>query len=220
MKYEKTLDTFSSLKNRIEKIYSDRPEFVKISINFFPIIGVLFLNWDYFLIIMTYITETFIIGIINALKMIRAKGEIEQTTQPSYLRDTRKNTLYSRILLTLFFLFHYNIFILAQIVFVSLSDIMTSRNSHPISYDFIIGIVLFAFSHALAYRKNYIKKKQYLKISPNKLMLQPYKRIMIQQITVILGSSLLISMNSPIYMVAILVLLKMLFDVFQYKKTP
>jgi len=59
----------NSFYNKLTVMYSDRPEFIKLAVNFFPIIGVLFLNWDYLIVIMAYIAETFVIGAINVFKI-------------------------------------------------------------------------------------------------------------------------------------------------------
>jgi len=47
----------------------------------------------------------------------------------------------------------------------------------------------------------------------------PYKRIFIQQFTIIFGSFLLTAFNSPVFMVIILILLKMFFDIKLFKET-
>ena len=72
---------------------------VLISVNLFPIVGVLYFGWDIFETIMIYVAETFIIGLYNVLKM-------------SYT-DSPKKTIWIP-----FFLLHYNIFIIAQTIFV------------------------------------------------------------------------------------------------------
>ena len=208
----------NSFYNKLTVMYSDRPEFIKLAVNFFPIIGVLFLNWDYLIVIMAYIAETFVIGAINVFKILKAKGKIKNIANTSNSTNIQGNTQRNRIILASFFVFHFNLFVLFQTVFVIVLDNETFKISRFVNYDFILGIILFAFSHALAYRKNYIKKKEYLRARPDILMFLPYKRIFIQQFTIIFGSFLLTAFNSPVFMVIILILLKMLFDIKLFKE--
>ena len=251
--------TTNAFIEKLKVMYSDTPEFVKLLMNFFPVFGVLFLNWDYMTVIMAYIAETFIIGVVNIFKILQSRGLItkkqfmtdlidsinnikgflpanmykslidgikdlrdkeEKPNKYSGIAKPRENTRKGRIFAASFFAFHFNLFVIFQAVFVIVMSNTTVKLSRFLDVDFIFGIVLFAVTYVISYRKNYVEKKQYLKASPDILMFSPYGRVMIQQITIIIGSFLLTVLNTPVFMVIILILLKMFFNLLMHKAVP
>ena len=51
----------------------DKSILMLIVVNLFPIIGVIFLGWNIFEVVILYVLETFIIGLFNILKMFFVK---------------------------------------------------------------------------------------------------------------------------------------------------
>ncbi|MBN1251727.1 MAG: hypothetical protein JXR51_04480 [Bacteroidales bacterium] len=186
--------------------FSDKSLIILLAVNLFPIFGVFFLNWDSFEIIFLYVVETFIIGFINVLKMSKKEG-IE------------------KFFLIPFFIFHYNFFILIQSIFVVIFwsignsgfDEINENFGNEIFYsigskDFIIAVLLIIFSHSVSFYKNYIKNKEFLLYNIGELMFLPYKRIIIQQITVIGGAFIILLLKAPIGFLIIFIVLKIYFD--------
>lgn len=99
----------------------------------------------------------------------------------------------------LFFIFHFNFFILIQSIFVIvlIGDNTTSGTGTDIgkglhnlfalfaNRDFKIGLLLILISQGIAVYKNFIKPKLYRHTDLEKLMFEPYKRIFVQQFAVI-----------------------------------
>lgn len=196
-----------------------------ILVNIMPIVGVLFLDWDYLTIVLLYIAETFFIGLINVLKMLTAQGRLSEKEMGNIKisrADASKfegNSVFIKIFFSIFFLVHFNMFVGIQTFFIvvlfmrgmSILDIFTLE--FLLSLGFIIG------SHIYSFSKNYIKKGEYKKTSVPALMFQPYKRIIIQQVTVIFGSIIFMLTNAPVFLVIILIGLKIYFDVIAHIKS-
>ena len=185
-----------------------------IAANLFPIIGVLFFDWEVYEIVVLYIFETVVAGTFNVAKM-------------GLINDSQKTfTIF-------FFIFHYNFFILIQSVFVivligghssnsdsphfgqaisGLIDIFKSR-------DFIFSVLLIIISHSFNFYNDYLKPEKYKNIKINKQMFEPYKRIFVQQFTVIIGAFILMTIDGTMGFLIILVFMKIIVDLFSHKKT-
>jgi len=55
---------------KIKEILADKHVLVMLIVNLYPIIGVLFFEWKFMTIIMLYLVETFVVGIINIFKIV------------------------------------------------------------------------------------------------------------------------------------------------------
>jgi len=204
-----------SLSTNANKIFSDKSVLSIIVVNIFPILGVIYLNWDAVTIIKLYIIETAIIGFFNFKKIKKAKGKLKDINNTSNLAG--KSPKY----IARFFFIHYNGFILIQSIFVAVlfsnigNDATESKGIFDL--DFLSSVILFIISEAYSYYKNYIQNKKYLTASPDVLMLLPYKRIVVQQLTILIGGSILIAYQIPL-MLVILVVLKTFFDIMTHYK--
>ena len=209
---------------KIKKIISDKPVLFILVVNILPIIGVLFFHWDYLMIIMLYIVETFIVGVVNVAKMIKSEGKIDNNKiQFNGTNKQIEKPGCLKLFLVPFFIFHYNFFIAIQVIFVLIfaSGLggETVNLQRFLSFDFIFNILFIAGSHIYTYQKNYIKNNKYQKMTPDILMISPYKRIFIQQITVIFGGILLMVFKAPVFLLVILIILKIIVDIMAHNKT-
>ena len=198
---------------------------ILLAVNIYPIIGVLFFGWDYFIVVLLYIIETVIIGLVNVLKMIKAQGKLKFADMKRFgmdaagkqqALDMEENPSRMKVILVPFFLFHYNFFIVVQTIFVvilsTLFDDRTFNIQDFLNLEFILSLIFLLVSHFYSFYKNYIKNEEYKKTSTIKLMMSPYKRIIIQQITVIAGSFIIMLTNAPIFFLVVLIILKIYFD--------
>ncbi|MCD4795451.1 MAG: DUF6498-containing protein [Bacteroidales bacterium] len=207
----------------------DRSIIFLIAVNLFPLLGVLFFDWDAIMIVMFYCIETFIIGLFNAAKMILSKVDSpqkylsENKTSNGQFTDIQGNPGCIKIFLVPFFLFHYNIFVISQTVAIYFISTEFFENEISIqnflTYDFIVTVLLIILSHAYSFYKNYIGKEEYKKISVQQLMSLPYKRIIIQQVTVIAGVFLIILFQGPIGFLILLIGLKLIVDIRAHNKS-
>ncbi|MDL2335992.1 MAG: DUF6498-containing protein, partial [Chloroflexota bacterium] len=76
-----------------------------------------------------------------------------------------------------------------------------------------MALLLF-LSHGISFLFNYVGRKEYLNTTPMKQMFQPYSRLIILHVTIILGSFFVIGLRQPVFLVALLVILKTAVDLF------
>ena len=88
-----------------------------------------------------------------------------------------------------------------------------------LSIEFLINLLLLTLSHAYSYKKNYIEKQEFKKTSVTKLMIAPYKRVFIQQFTVILGTFFIILFQGPTGFLILLIILKIIMDIRAHRKS-
>lgn len=213
----------STLELKLRRVLADKPVWFIILVNIYPIAGVILFQWDYFYIVLLYIIETVIIGLYNVAKMIKAQGSgHKQTGAAASLNNLGNSTSNSnpgciKLFLIPFFLVHYNLFVIVQAVFVIVisvevdnRDVMLSQFT---SLAFLLSILILFLSHGYSFYKNYIKKGEYLQVTAPDLMLQPYKRIVIQQVTVIFGTFLILATNASVFFLVLLIILKTIFDI-------
>lgn len=166
--------------------------------NCISIYGVLFLGWSTTNILILYWLENIVIGMFNILKMWFAEHD----------------ALPMKLFYSLFFLIHYGMFTAIQGAFVL---IFTFKKFH-LPTSFLTPVIPLYLSHGISFIFNYIGKQENSKITVEQLMLTPYKRIFIMQVTLVLGAMLVYQLGNNIAMLVLLVILKTGVDVFSHKK--
>lgn len=214
---------------KLKQLFSDKPIWLLIIANLYPIAGVYLLGWDYFIIVMLYIAETVIIGLYNVLKMAWAKGEIRDSDESDTFergafadKNGRSRPGCIKFFLIPFFLFHYNLFVVVQTIFVVVISVQADAEREAyddlIELNFLLNILFIIISHGYSFYKNYLKGGEYKTATPPKLMVQPYKRIIIQQVTVIAGTMIIMASNAPEFFLILLIVLKIFFDIRSHYK--
>ncbi len=204
------------------QIYKKPSALILIAGNMALLAAALLFKWDVLNIVLFYLAETFIMGILNVFKMIKAR--------PSSVQDgTKANQGCIRWFSIVFFIFHYNFFIAIQLILILAffqafgeSEILNNESSvFPVLLQshFFTTFAILTFSQIFSYHQNYIGKKEYLKLNIKTLMISPYKRIVFQQFFVIFGAILLVLFQMPAIMMIFYILLKTLFDLYSHLKT-
>ncbi len=177
-------------------------------VNFIPVLGVLFLDWNIAAIMILYWSENLVIGFFNIIKMARARGR-EKPLSLINVHNPQRGRSYTIV----FFIFHYGFFTLGHGVFVF------SMFGKPDTNPFIlIFTLLFLFtSHYISYQKNFINNGEYLKVSFNQLFLQPYKRVVVMHITIIAAGFFIQSQGNSRPAILILVGLKTIIDLISHQ---
>ena len=189
--------------------------------NLIPVAGVLFLNWSAKEVFLVYCLETIIIGGFTLLKMlitglIVKKGEWQTTGG-----TTMKQPFW---FFMLFFLVHYGMFVAIQMgIFFGVSGIgdengitffnFFSKLPSLLTNEAYIMLGVFIVSYGFRLTIDFILTGDYKTSSLGYLMFQPYGRIFIQQVTVILGSMFL-SVGAGKVFIFIFALIKIFFEVF------
>lgn len=175
--------------------------------NLVPLFGALFLGWDVPTILFTYWLENGIVGLLNVPKMViilRASGE---RLTPADLFGTIG-----------FFIIHYGIFWLVHGMFVmlltgqpitGLLDPFRYVASQP---QILFAAALLFVSHLTSFFVNFVGKREYLHTSVFAQAFKPYPRMVVLQLTVLIGGFAIWAVGEPVVLVALLVIFKTLFD--------
>jgi hypothetical protein len=207
-----------------------------------PLFGVLFLGWDTFSIVLLYWIENVIIGAINVLKMItcfpdmdaiyafkfkdkggKTGGELAEK-YASTARSALIGNQVSKFFLVPFFIFHYGLFCLVHGVFVfvlfgheSMNDFgplgpltnITEVFSQERMWWCVIAL---AASHLWSFIVNYVIGGEYRRSVVIVLMFQPYARIVILHVAILIGGIISMALGSNVAILAILIAGKTLLD--------
>jgi hypothetical protein len=197
--------------------------------NLVPLVGVIWLGWDVWGILIIYWLENGIYGLFNVLKMRRAEGS--EDGSPVAVAATRRRLngfkvngraprSSDAVALVPFFIIHYGIFWVVHGVFVLLlplfgatsadgaSDFGTTLN--PLAIVFVVGCLF--ISHGLSYRLNYIGRAEYLRTTAAQQMFAPYGRLVVLHLTIIFGAILIGMTGAPAAAIVVLVLVKIVID--------
>jgi hypothetical protein len=201
--------------------------------NAIPLVGVLFLGWNVWSILVLYWLENGIVGVVNVLKMARAEGP-----DTSDRRAIAQNPVPSsaKAALIPFFVVHYGLFWFVHGIFVFSLPLFTGmfhpgsalgfEGQFPAGDEGLLGLVpgpasvgldgdaiLFggialAISHGLSFWWNFLRGGEYRRVSAKGQMFAPYGRLVALHLTIIVGAMAVATTGAPAAAVAILVALK------------
>lgn len=196
-----------------------------IASNVLPLFGALFLGWTPMLILGLYWAENVVIGLINALKMLTCTGHGGDSAKsdggsPSTDAAGAPFPWPARLFLTGFFLVHYGIFTFVHGMFVlflgeaaeqSGSGAYGSLADHS---PWLIGLSLLvmAGSHLYSFVADFLLEGLGRDADVAQIMFLPYPRMVVLHVTIIFGAMALMALGSPVFLVAILVVLKTILD--------
>ncbi len=179
--------------------------------NFVPLLGVVFLGWEVFPILFLYWLENVIVGGFNVVRMA--------TVSP---RDIA--AWVGKLFLIPFFVVHYGMFTMVHGVFVfalfgqnldvrgffpSLGDVWGVLNE----YQLVVAALALVASHGFSYGWNFLGKGEYRRASLQALMHQPYRRVVVLHLVVLLGGFAVLALGQPVGALLLLIVLKMGIDV-------
>ncbi|MCA1849421.1 MAG: DUF6498-containing protein, partial [Actinobacteria bacterium] len=67
-------------------------------------------------------------------------------------------------------------------------------------------------SHGVSFFVNFLGKEEYLTVSPDQQMMEPYSRVVVLHVTILAGGALIDSLGAPVAALVLLVLLKTAID--------
>jgi hypothetical protein len=172
--------------------------------NALPLVGVLFLGWTVFPLVLLYWLENLVVGGFNVAKLLLA-----QPRQPAYWLG--------KAFLVPFFLVHFGGFTYIHGVLVVsffgpkgaqgfdlLSTVPAAIRANQLGWS-VLGLVI---SHGLSFYWNYLRSGEYERASLNALMAQPYGRVVVLHLTVLFGGWVVMLLGSPLFALVVLVALK------------
>lgn len=185
--------------------------------NLVPLIGVLYLGWSVWTILIVYWLENGVVGAFNVLKMLKAEGT-DTSGADGWRVNGRPAASMEKASLVPFFIVHYGIFWVVHGVFVLTLPIWMSAmpgaqgSPPPDLGSIVLAVVLLVISHAISYRLNFIGNREYERVSPQSQMFAPYGRLVILHITIIVGAMAIAFTGAPAAAIVVLVLLKIALD--------
>jgi hypothetical protein len=196
-----------------------------IAANAIPLFGVLFLDWDAFSIVALYWAENVIIGSINVLKMATCDPDADEINWSEFKdasgmeRVVRSRDFAphgSKLFFIPFFVIHYGLFCAVHGMFLwVIFGRIGGGFGRPGGFDNILnmfsrehlwmGVVGLAASHLWSFVANYLGRGEYRKTLVVLLMFQPYARIMVLHLAILLGGIVAFALGSNILVLIILI---------------
>ena len=176
---------------------------ILIAVNLLPLGGVMFYGMTVFAVMVLFWAENVIIGILNVVRMLtlfKLRGDLAALATAA------------------FFTLHYGIFTLVHGFFVFLLFSPDGPDSFGFSTldagfgVFAIPLVALILSHTLSFLVNFLWQKEYLVVSADELMMQPYGRIVALHVTILFGGFVVMEMGEPLYALVLLILVKIAID--------
>jgi Family of unknown function (DUF6498) len=195
--------------------------------NLIPLAGVLWLGWDLLLILALYWAENGVVGVINVLKILRAEGTTSSPRTMRWSVNGRPATSLTRLGTAGFFTMHYGLFWVVHGLFVfTFIPVMTGLDTpsglppgeFPLGLPgvevpvFAFAVLGLAISHGASFWMNYLGRGEYKTLSPADVMTQPYGRLVILHLTIVLGAFVSIYLGTPLGSLLVLVVGKTALD--------
>lgn len=178
--------------------------------NAFPIIGVLFLGWTVFPLLLFYWLENVVVGGYTVLKMASA-----HPADPIYWAG--------KLFMIPFFIVHFGGFTYVHGIFVvalfgpklggDAFDLLHAVPAAITANQLGWGVLGLVASHGFSFFWNYLRNGEYQRASLQQLMRAPYARVIVLHMTVLFGGWVVMLLGSPLGALIILVAIKTVVDV-------
>lgn len=142
-----------------------------VAVNFLPILGILFWNWNTYIILLLYFIETFVAGFFAAAKIYLAKKDyypIPGAADISMLSaDADLAINYMPKIVSVFKFLGAHILITVVVsLFCFFFFPIKIPNLSPFLLSLEISAVGFIISFSISFKRNYLNKYEYLRTSP------------------------------------------------------
>lgn len=197
-----------------------------VAVNLFPLVGVAYLGWSIYDLMLLYWFENGVVGLYAALKMLATEGEDSSATGPF--------AFLGKLFLVGFFTVHYGMFWSVHGFFVvllfgpggafgggpdpALGGMLDGTfgffaGGPPIAARYLSGGLLLTamglvVSHGISFVGNVLRRGEDLRTPPKVLMTRPYARVFVLHITLVLGAFLVTGLGEPLAALLLFVLLK------------
>ncbi|GAB4028481.1 MAG: hypothetical protein Fur0012_00930 [Elusimicrobiota bacterium] len=187
--------------------------------NVFPAVMVLKGGWELGELLVLYWLESWIIGFFSVFKIILSGKPLPPSKgKELFPGSVPAIVLAGKILLSLFFCFHFGMFMAVHGVFLFglvLGGFWGRFETSDICFYFykLLWPLSFLFlSHGFSFFANYLFGGESLKTSPFEAMQGPYPRIVVMHLTILAGAFLTVALKGGSAFLIVFVCLKVLFD--------
>lgn len=184
--------------------------------NLLPLVGVLFLGWDVFTLLLLYWVENGIVGVLNLIKIRLAAGAPDAQSRGG-LRISLPAGAQKAYLIP-FFAFHYGLFWVVHGVFVFIFAGIAGAGiggagSSLAPEALLLGGLALLLSHGGSLYFNFLGRGEYRRTSPQAQFAQPYARMIVLHLTIVAGGTLIMGLGQPLLLMVLMVVLKTALDV-------
>lgn len=193
-----------------------------VAANLVPLVGVVAFGWGLHSLLVAYWLESGAIGAASVAKIRRAEGVDDPTAIPDWEFNGKSASSFvgkSNGAIARFFVGHYGLFWAVHGLFVVVfypSEFPTLQPAE-VSAVLVAAIGLTVY-HAISYRVNYIDGGEYERNGPVTLMVEPYSRVFVLHVTIVIGAIPISWFGAPAGAVAVMVLVKTIFDYRAHKR--
>lgn len=166
-------------------------------VNAIPLIGVIWFGWNVFEVLFLYWFENVAIGVAHAARLAIS---------------TRTNAVAKGWETTTFFMMHYGIFTAVHGIFVVAFFGVVAGGLAQINPGFMAPVAAIMAWQAVFLLLDSTRSEGFKGRTPDDMMFEPYPRVFALHITVIAGGWLIGEVGSPVWALAILVVVKSAFD--------
>lgn len=178
--------------------------------NALPVVGVLFLRWKVFPLILLYWLENVVVGAFNVLRLAVANPK----DPAGWL---------GKLFFIPFFCIHYGMFIFVHgvLLFAFFGRDVTG-DTFPVPFGvpaairrtgIEFAVLAIVVSHGVSFLTNYIRGGEYQRVSLQQLMHQPYNRVVVLHMAILGGGFAMMALGSPMYGLLLLIVLKTATDI-------
>lgn len=195
-----------------------------ILMNLIPLFGVLYLGWDARALILAYFLETIIVVLFHAIRLWYVHwrwGNLPETeARRLQYKPTNGAAQMPGSFMPIFLLLFCGIFIFVQsFILGGFAEKSFPNGIFQAMYEAAIGslawvLISFSMWQLVVFTREIITNK-YEGWPAEELVLQPFKRIMVQQLTVILGGFVIMFGGGMAYLV-VLVMVNIAIDIFGF----
>ncbi len=175
--------------------------------NLAPLAGVLLWDWRVFDLVLLFWAENVVIGAVNVLRMLCARPPIPIRPEKRAFR-------------IVFFCVHYGLFTFIHGMFVLtlFGSPVPGEPAPPwvwfgqLDASLLLPFAALVASHGISFVTNYLGRGEYRRADLNQLFTQPYSRVVVLHLVVLLGGALVFFLGSPLWGLLLLLGLKTALD--------
>lgn len=191
--------------------------------NLAPLVALFLFHWDVFSLLFLFWLENVIIGIFNVLKMALAGVGAKDLPPFGWVVFGML-----KCFLIPFFCVHYGLFTFVHGMFIiGFFDKTALHQSGGLNPQLILQIirenhlewpfVSLAVSHLISFAWDYLRSGEFRRSNPMILMTQPYQRVVLMHVTVLVGGFLAMVLHLPEAALVVLVVLKVAADLWGHQ---
>jgi hypothetical protein len=183
---------------------------VLVAANLVPLAGVLLWDWDVFALLLLFWMENAVVGVFFALRMVFAG-----------LEDAA--LWLAKLFMVPFFCVHYGMFTAVHGAFVFM---LFGKGNYAVDglnalapavraaadYGLWLPLAVLVASHLFSFAWNYLYRGEFRAAQLSRLMAQPYGRVVVLHVAIILGGIAATALGSPMWALVVLLAVKIALD--------